>query len=49
MERQGDEIHLRTDEARSGATPHITRYVLAVSLALVVIAFAGILLSHAHG
>ncbi len=29
--------HRSTDEARAGTTPHITRYVLAIGLALVVI------------
>lgn len=38
MERHGDEVELTTNEARGGATPHIMRYVLAVSLALAVIA-----------
>lgn len=33
------EIHKSTDEARAGHTPHIVRYVLGISLALVVIAF----------
>ena len=33
-----------TDEARAGETPHVTRYILAISIAAVVIAFA-ILLS----
>ncbi|MET0369931.1 MAG: hypothetical protein ABW039_00990 [Sphingobium sp.] len=31
------EQHITTDEARSGSTPHIVRYVLGVSLGLVVI------------
>lgn len=29
-----------TTEARAGATPHMTRYVLGISLALVVVLFA---------
>ena len=36
MERQGDEVHLSTTEARAGSTPHIVRYVLAVSLFLAI-------------
>ena len=32
--------HLNTEEARAGATPHMTRYILGFSLVLVVIAFA---------
>ncbi|HVR90517.1 MAG TPA: hypothetical protein VHG29_05430 [Novosphingobium sp.] len=40
MERQGDEVHIETDEARGGSTPHIVRYVLVISLLLVIAAFA---------
>ena len=36
--------HVTTTEARAGATPHMTRYVLSVGLILVIIAFALILL-----
>ncbi|MEO5598300.1 MAG: hypothetical protein ABIQ66_06745, partial [Novosphingobium sp.] len=43
MERHGEEIHIETDEARGGSTPHIVRYVLAISLILVIIAFAVVL------
>ena len=32
--------HLTTTEAREGATPHVTRYVLGWGLALVIIIFA---------
>lgn len=32
------EQHIATDDARGGETPHIVRYVLAISLALAVIA-----------
>ena len=39
---QGEE-HLTTTEARAGATPHMTRYILPASLLLVVILFALIL------
>jgi hypothetical protein len=35
--------HVSTDEARAGATPHMTRYVLGFGLLLVIIAFAVIL------
>ena len=31
---------ITTTEARAGSTPHMTRYVLGVGLALVVVAFA---------
>jgi hypothetical protein len=42
---QDHEIHVATEKARAGSTPHIVRYVLAISLALVVIAMAAIVLS----
>jgi hypothetical protein len=36
-------IHVETDEARAGATPHVTRYVLGIGLLLVIIAYIIIL------
>ena len=33
------ERHIDTTSARAGATPHMTRYILPISLALVVGAF----------
>jgi hypothetical protein len=36
MERQGDEVHIDTTEARGGSTPHIVRYVLVISLLLAI-------------
>jgi hypothetical protein len=47
MERQGDEVHVNTSEARGGSTPHIVRYILAISLLLVVVAFAIIVMTGA--
>ena len=38
-------VHVTTDRARAGATPHMTRYVLVFGLALVIVAFAIILWS----
>jgi len=40
MEVRNDEVHIRTDEARGGSTPHIVRYVLAISLFLAVAALS---------
>lgn len=40
MERQGDEVHVNTSEARSGSTPHIVRYILAISLLLAIVALS---------
>lgn len=41
--------HISTERARAGATPRMTRYILAFSLLIVVIAFAIIVASGAHG
>ncbi|RYY05326.1 MAG: hypothetical protein EON55_27305, partial [Alphaproteobacteria bacterium] len=41
------EIHIERDEARAGSTPGIVRYVLAISLVLVVIAFTVIVMTGA--
>ena len=38
-----EQEHVTTTEARAGATPHMTRYVLVVGLALVIVLFAIIL------
>ncbi|MEO7240501.1 MAG: hypothetical protein ABIW16_03805 [Sphingomicrobium sp.] len=35
--------HITTTEARAGATPHLTRYVLGIGLVLVIVLFAVIL------
>jgi len=43
MAENDEEIHISTDRARAGTTPHMTRYVLGFGLALVIIAFAVIL------
>jgi len=39
-----DNRHIGKTEARAGTTPHMTRYILPISLALVVVIFALILL-----
>jgi hypothetical protein len=36
MDRQGDEVHIQTTEARGGSTPHIVRYILVISLFLAI-------------
>ena len=38
------EPHIDTTRARAGATPHMTRYILPISLALVVLVFLLLLL-----
>ena len=40
MQRQGEEVHVETDEARGGSTPHIVRYILAISLFLAIAALS---------
>jgi len=47
MDTNKDEIHLSREEARAGSTPGIARYVLAISLVLVIIAFAVIVMTGA--
>lgn len=42
MERQGEEVHVTTSEARGGSTPHIVRYVLGFSLILAILALSAI-------
>ena len=39
----GTPEHLTTTEARAGTTPHVTRFVLGISLLLVIGVFALIL------
>lgn len=43
MAENDESIHLKTEDARAGATPHMTRYVLGYGLALVILAFIVIL------
>ena len=42
MERQGDEVHVNETEASGGSTPHMTRWILGISLVLVVILLSAI-------
>ncbi|MBB5710621.1 hypothetical protein [Sphingomonas xinjiangensis] len=45
MAENEDPIHVTTDRARAGSTPHMTRYVLGIGLVLVIAAFAVIIWS----
>jgi len=45
MTDEHEQIHRSTEEARAGATPHMTRYILVFSLLLVVAIFAILLLA----
>ncbi len=38
-----EEVHLTRKEARAGASTHVTRYVLSISLILIVVLFAVLL------
>ena len=42
MEREGDEVHVSQEEASGGVQPHIVRYILGVSLLLVVVLMSAI-------
>ena len=42
MYRIGDEVHIETEEARSGITLHVMRYVLAISLLLAIAALSAV-------
>jgi hypothetical protein len=37
MERQGDEVHIETDEARGGSTPNIVRWILIVGITAAIV------------
>ncbi|MCW6531816.1 hypothetical protein NEE01_21825 [Sphingomonas sp. MMSM24] len=40
MADENETVHRSTEQARAGATPHMTRYILGFSLVLVVVIFA---------
>lgn len=44
MRMPEEQQHVDTDNARAGSTPHIVRYVLLISLLLVIVGMALILL-----
>jgi hypothetical protein len=44
MADPNEPVELNTDQARAGATPHMTRYILPISLVLVIAIFAYIIL-----
>ncbi len=43
MADENHKIEVSTNEARAGSTPHMTRYILAASLVLIVVIFAVLL------
>ena len=44
MANDNEQINVSTDEARAGATPGMTRYILGASLVLIIVFFGAILL-----
>lgn len=44
MVENDEEIHVTTDDARAGATPHMTRYILGISLVLLIAIYAFLVL-----
>ncbi|KQN24126.1 MULTISPECIES: hypothetical protein [unclassified Sphingomonas] len=44
MADPNERIHIETNDARAGATPGITRYILAISLVLVIVIFGFLVL-----
>ena len=44
MADRNERTHLSTNEARGGSTPHITRYILGISMVLIIVVMAFILL-----
>lgn len=44
MADPNDPIHVSREDARAGSTPHVTRYVLPISLVLVIVIFAYLVL-----
>lgn len=44
MADENEQVHLDAEEVRAGATPGMTRYILGISLVLIIIVFAVLLL-----
>ncbi len=42
MKRDGDQVELNTEEASGGTTPHIVRYILAISLLLAILGLSAV-------
>lgn len=42
MKKFGEEVHISTDEARGGDTPHIMRYVLLFSVLLAILMLSAV-------
>jgi hypothetical protein len=44
MADETEPTHIETEEARAGATPHMTRYILGISLVLIIAIYAFLVL-----
>jgi len=44
MAGERNEVHVQTEEARGGSTPHVVRWILGIGLFLVIAAFTVIVL-----
>ena len=40
MADEDEPTHIEAEEARAGATPHMTRYILGISLVLIIVIYA---------
>lgn len=40
MADQNEPQHISTNDARAGATPHMTRYILGISLVAIIVIYA---------
>ena len=49
MERQNEEVHVTTEEARGGKTGMGVRYVLAITLVLTIVALSALWLVGSRG
>ena len=47
MERHGEEVHINTEDARSGETSNVVRYVLTIGLILAILALSAVWISGA--
>ena len=47
-ENNSEDIDLEQDRARAGSTPHIARYVLAISLVIAIIALSIVWISRSY-
>jgi hypothetical protein len=44
MADPNEPIHVSKEDVRAGSTPHVTRYILPISLVLVIVIFAFLVL-----